>query len=151
MRPRRILSSEDARMMQFDNSAVYVQMPGDHVFTGALRRNRQRTNAVNIPRWMMGTPAPGEGRIFLFIPPSHTFHANMSVLVHQKNNTSVQGYTLFIKTIYSDYFKSHLLIDPPRPDDVTTPHIYVRMLDYNNVYGGKLEPIFWPNTPNWIL
>lgn len=46
------ISSEDARGIRFHESAVVVQLPGNYVVTGMLRRNIHYTDMVNIPKWM---------------------------------------------------------------------------------------------------
>lgn len=147
-----ILSAKKARKIDFDESAVFLQMPGDHVVTGTIRGNSHLIDMGNIPRWMPGMPdSERQERVLLYIPPFKNLNAHIGVLLHNKNDSSVQGYNLFIKTINDELFKSHLLPEPPHLSEVTTPYVYVKMPDYHSVYGGTLTSIDRENAPRWLF
>lgn len=153
-RPGRMLSVREASNIDFHESAVFVQMRGGNVVTGTIRRNnRSMDNLINnVPGWMPRRSGPArQERVFLFIPTFMSLNANIGVLVHEKNNTSIHRYNLIIKTLNGDVFQSHLLPEPPDLSTVVTPYIYVRMSDYNIIYGGELEWFVPPNIPKWIF
>ncbi|XP_033217854.1 uncharacterized protein LOC117173409 [Belonocnema kinseyi] len=140
-----------------DRSAVFVQMPGDHVVTGTLY---YFASPEGIPNWMISGSLPGSSvvspqHVFLYMPGyRHKFaKANLKLILHQKNDTNIQGFNCFVKSKHA-VLKAHLLPQPERILLPSTPYIYVRIPVFGSVsdtvYAGELEHLAQQNTPNWL-
>lgn len=138
-----------------DGSPVFVQMPGDHVVTGTLRHF---ANEDGVPTWMQIPPVLSQyrfistQRVFLFTPGYHHIYskANLEETLHNKNDTSIKGYTCFIKK-NNAVLKAHLLPQSNRIRFPLTPHIYVQIPVSDIVYGGQvLRYLKQENIPIWL-
>lgn len=137
-----------------DDSAVFVQMPGDRVVTGTLRKSFFKDG---VPSWMKlqtnRKQIKSHDRVFLYTPAIQFKYlkASIGTILHEKNNTNVQGYKCFVKTEYA-ILKADLLqlpLDEQTPWP-TTAHIYVRVPGHNLIYAGELEYLQSQNKPIWI-